>query len=182
MVRRITLVMALVAMTVAVVVAGDMQKATTGTPSMEAMKAGLMKCYVCKNIAAHMDEYGPMGMEAVKLNDGLAIRHWVRSGDPKSVAALHTACMAAGKAGEEAMNFTDEQAKTQLCEQCQAIRAAAKAGARVSNGATSDGDIMVLTSPDPGVQMQLSSLEQKCAMMAVMMDMPAKGKPTAQKN
>lgn len=182
MIRRVTLAMVLVALAFAFVAAGEMQKGTTGNASIEAMKAGMMKCYVCKHIAMHMDEYGPMGMEAVKLNDGLAIRHWVKNGDPKSVAALHAACEEANKAGQECMNFTDDQAKSQLCENCQAIRNAAKAGARVSNGETSNGDLMVLTSPDPAVQAQLAAMEQKCAMQAAMLETPSGGKQTAQKN
>ena len=181
MVRRFTLAMVMIALAFAVAVAGDMQQGATGKASKKAMQTEMMKCYVCKHIAMHMDEFGPMGMEAVKLNDGLAVRHWVKSGDPKNVAALHAACTEAKKAGGECMNFTDEQAKSQLCDFCQSIRSAAKAGARLSQGETANGDIMVLTSSDVAVQGQLAALEQKCAMQAAMMDMPGGGKSTAQK-
>ena len=182
MIRRVTLVMALVGLAFAVVAAGEMQKGTTQKMSMEDMKAGMMKCYVCKNIAAHMDEFGPMGMETTKLNDGLAVRHWVQSPDPKKVAAFHTACQAAQQAGQECMSFSDERAQTDLCQYCQGIRSAAKAGARVSQGETPNGDIMVLTSSDPSVQMQLTALEQKCAMMAATIDQPMGTSPRASKN
>jgi hypothetical protein len=68
------------------------------------------------------------------------------------------------------MTMTDEQARTQLCEFCQSVRGAAKAGARLSSGETRTGDMMVLTSSDPGVQAQLMTLQQKCAMMAASME------------
>lgn len=181
MVRRLTLAMVMIASAFAVAAAGDMQQGATGKASTKVMQTEMMKRYVCKHIAMHMDEFGPMGMEAVKLNDGLAVRHWVKSGDPKNVAALHAACMEANKAGEACMNFTDDQAKSQLCDYCQAIRSAAKAGARLSQGETANGAIMVLTSPDVAVQGQLATLERKCAMQAAMMDMPGSGKQTAQK-
>ncbi len=180
MLKKFLVAAIIVAVAVAIVAAGDMQKSATGNSEMEAMKAGMMKCYVCKNIAAHWDEIGPMGMEAVKLNDGVAIRHWVKSTDPARVAAFHSACEAAGKAGEACMNFSDEQAKTDLCEFCQTVRSAAKAGAHMSHGETADGDIMVMTSSDANVQAQLVGLQQKCAMMAASMEKPA-GKQTAQK-
>ena len=172
--RRMALAAILVAAIALVALAGDMSKGTTGESPMEAMKAGMMKCAVCKHIAMHMDEIGPVGMESVKLNDGVAINHWVRSEDPKKIAAFHAACTEANQAGEACMSMTDEQAKAQLCEFCQSIRSAAKAGARLSFGETRTGDVMVLTSPDPAVQGQLATLQQKCAMMAASMEKPAK--------
>src|SRR5512138_2375462 len=114
--RRMALaafVVAAIAMVALAAMAGDMAKANTGTSPMEAMKAEMMKCAICKNVAMHMDEIGPIGMESVKLNDGVAIQHWARSEDPKKIAALHSACDAANKAGEASMSMTDEQAKTQ---------------------------------------------------------------------
>jgi hypothetical protein len=138
------------------------------------MKAEMMKCFVCKHIAMHMDEIGPMGMESVKLNDGVAISHWVKGNDPKRITAFHAACSEANAAGQASMSMTDEQARTQLCEFCQSIRSAAKAGALLSFGETHSGDIMVLTSSDPAVGGQLAALQQKCAMMAASMDKPEK--------
>ena len=174
MMRRMALAAVLVAALAMAVLAGDMPKGTAGGSPMEAMKAGMMKCTVCKHIAMRMDEIGPMGMESVKLNDGVAINHWVQGEDPKRIAAFHAACNAANQAGQACMTMTDEQAKTDLCEFCQSIRSAAKAGARFSSGETRTGDMMVLTSSDPAVQGQLASLHEKCAMMAASMEKPAK--------
>jgi len=170
MIKRIALAAILVAAATAVALAGDMPKGAAGSSSVEAMKAELMKCSVCKHIAMHMDEIGPMGMEAVKLNDGVAISHWVQGKDPKRIAAMHAACAEANAAGEACMSMTDEQAKAQLCESCQAIRNAVKAGAHLSFGDTRNGDMMVLTSSDPAVQGQLAKYQQKCAMMAASME------------
>lgn len=174
MIRRIALAAMLVAATAVVAFAGDQAKGTGGNSPMEAMKAELMKCAVCKHVAMHMDEIGPMGMEAVKLNDGVVISHWVRANDPKRIAVLHAACAEANAAGEASMSMTDEQARTQLCEFCQSVRTAAKAGARLSSGETHNGDVMVLTSTDPAVQGQLATIQQKCTMMAASMEAPQK--------
>ena len=57
-----------------------------GKSMMDAMKSEMMKCTVCKHMGAHMDEFGPIGMEAVKLNDGSMISHWVKSDDAKKIA------------------------------------------------------------------------------------------------
>ncbi|MEW5797012.1 MAG: hypothetical protein AB1772_11710 [Candidatus Zixiibacteriota bacterium] len=172
MIKKMLMAAAFIATTFAVVLAKDTPKGTPGESPMAAMKAEMMKCYVCKNIAAKMDEIGPRGMEPVKLNDGLAIRHWVKSDDPKRLAAFRAAGNACSKAGEECMSFTDERAKTELCEFCQGVRTAAKAGARMSMGQTPNGDMMVLTSADAPVQAQLATLHEKCALMASSMEMP----------
>ena len=145
---------------------------TTTNPQMEMMKTEMMKCAVCKNMAMHMDEIGPMGMEAVKLNDGSAITHWVKSTDPKKIAAFHTACTATSTAGEACMQMTDEQAKTDLCQFCQGMRTAMKAGAHMSQGETKKGSMMVLTSSDPAVLAQITTLHEMCAAWAAQMDMP----------
>ncbi len=174
MIRRISLAAVFVVAAMTVAIAGDMSKSASSSSPMEQMKAEMMKCFVCKHVAMHMDEIGPMGMEAVKLNDGVSINHWVQGNDPKRIAAFHSACGEANTAGQACMSMTDEQARTQLCEFCQSIRSAAKAGARLSFGETKSGDIMVLTSPDPTVQGQLTTLQQKCAMMAASMEKPEK--------
>ena len=152
----------------------------TGNAQMEQMKTEAMKCAVCKNMAMHMDEIGPMGFEAVQLNDGMAMRHWVKSSDPKKLAAFHAASDATSQAGEACVTMTDEQAKTDLCPLCQDTRSAMKAGAHMSKGMTKNGCMMVLTSSDPAVQAQLTALQQKCVMMAASMDMPME-KTTAEK-
>jgi intracellular sulfur oxidation DsrE/DsrF family protein len=145
---------------------GDVAKSTAAPSAekMQAMKAEMMKCAVCKNIAAHMDEIGPMKAEVVKLNDGVAMMHSVS--DPSKLPVYRAASAATHKAGEASMSMTDEQAKTELCSFCQDIRSSMKAGAKMSVGDTKMGDMMVLTSADPAVQTKLSALAEKCALMA----------------
>ncbi len=157
--------------------AGDAAKqaTTTGAKDMAAspqkmqeMKAAMMKCAVCKNMATHWDELAPvMTMEVVKLNDGIAMIHGVS--DPAKVAMFHADCKLASTAGEATMAWTDEQAKAQLCEFCQEIRSTMKAGAKMSSGPSKMGDIMVLTSTDPAVQTKISALGDKCAAMSASM-------------
>jgi hypothetical protein len=181
MTKKVTLLALLVVCAAALVWAGpEAQKSAAGNAKMEAMKAEMMKCAVCKNVAMRMDEIGPMGMEPAKLNDGFAIRHWVISNDPAKIAAFHAACDACSKAGQASMTMTDEQAKTDLCGFCQGIRSAMKAGAHMSQGTTKKGDVMVVTSSDPAVQGQLATLAQQCEMMAASMEAPAV-KPSAEK-
>jgi hypothetical protein len=134
------------------------------TDKMAAMKAEMMKCSVCKNFAAHMDEIGPITSDVAKLNDGVAMMHGVK--DPSKLAAYRTASKATSEAGMASMTMTEELAKTQLCSFCQDIRTAMKSGAKMSQGETKTGDIMVLTSADPAVQTQLNALADKCKMMA----------------
>lgn len=158
------------ALTIAMGVAwgGDVAKSTPASAEkMQAMKAEMMKCAVCKNIAAHMDEIGPMKAEVVRLNDGVAMVHNVT--DPSKLTVYRTASAATHKAGEACMDMTDEQAKTQLCSFCQDIRSSMKAGAKMSVGDTKMGDMMVLTSADPAVQTKLSALAEKCEMMSASM-------------
>lgn len=154
--------------------AGDMQKGEAGKMPMEAMKAEMMKCYVCKHFAARWDEIGPMGMESIKLNDGLIMNNWVKSEDPKKIAAFHAASEECNVAGGEMMGWTDERAKGgELCEWCQEVRTAVKSGAHMSMGKTKSGDMKVLTATDPAAQAKLAALHEKCVMMASMMEKPA---------
>jgi len=159
------------ALTIAMGVAwgGDAAKQTAAPSAekMQAMKAEMMKCAVCKNIAAHMDEIGPMKAEVVRLNDGVAMIHNVT--DPSKLTVYRTASAATHKAGEASMTMTDEQAKTELCSFCQDIRSSMKAGAKMSVGETKMGDMMVMTSADPAVQTKLSALAEKCEMMSASM-------------
>lgn len=177
--KRMTLPALLVLAVAAVVWAGDTKKDMAGSP-MEAMKAEMMKCSVCKHIGMHMDEIGPMGSESIQLNDGVMIRHWVKSSDPKKIEAFHAACGACSKAGEESMALTDDKAKAELCGFCLGIRAAVKAGAHMSQGMTKDADVMVMTSSDPAVQSQLAELHKQCQMMMAAMEAPS-GKASAEK-
>ncbi len=153
--------------------AGDMQKGEGGKMDMAAMKAAMMKCYVCQHVASKWDEIGPMGMESVKLNDGLIMSNWVKSEDPKKIAAYHAAAAACTKAGGETIAWTDERAKGgELCEWCQEVRGALKSGAHFSSGSTKNGDMKVLTATDPAVQAKLAAMHEKCVMMASMMEKP----------
>lgn len=140
--------------------------APAGAEKMAAMKAVMMKCAVCKHMAAHLDEIGPMTMDVANLNDGVALMHGVKN--PAKADAFHAACRETETAGEAAMSMTDEQAKTDLCAMCQDIHTAMKAGAKMSIGDTANGNVMVLTSSDPAVQKTLTGLGEKCAMMAKM--------------
>ena len=125
---------------------------------MQMMKAEMMKCDVCKHMAMHLDEIGPVQIDVAQLNDGMAIVHNV---SPDKAAVYHKAGQECSQAGMAAMNYTDEQAQKQLCPMCQGIRSAVKAGATLSQGETKNGDVMVLTSSDPKVQTQLTSLADR---------------------
>jgi hypothetical protein len=135
---------------------------------MAAMKAEMMKCAVCKNMAPQVETFMPiMTMDSAKLNDGVMMMHGVS--DPSKAAEFHALCSQMAKAGEATMTMTDEQAKTELCPFCQGIRSAMKSGAKMSKGETKLGDVMVMTSADPAVQTQLFALADQCAMMSEMM-------------
>jgi|GEM_PF-2186128 len=180
MTKKVLALALFVILAFALVWAGDAKKGMTGNSQMEMMKAEMMKCAVCSKMAPQMDAIGPMKMEAVKLDNGLAIIHTVVNS--KNVATFHSTCDEMSKAGEACMTMTDEQAKTDLCQFCQEMRSAMKAGAQMSKGHTKKGGMMVLTSSDPAVQAQLSTLHEKCAMMAASMEMPTtEGKTSAKK-
>ncbi len=172
MTKKLTLVALVLVVACAVAFAGDTKMGMDGKSMMDAMKSEMMKCTVCKHMAMHMDEFGPIGMEAVKLNDGTVLSHWVKSEDAKKIAAYHAAYDEMGKAAEGCASMTDEQAKTQLCSFCQEIHAAMKAGAKMSMGKSQKGDVMVMTSSDPAVQAKIAGIQEKCEMMASMMEKP----------
>ena len=133
-----------------------------------AMKAEMMKCAVCKNMAPQIDTFMPiMTMDVAKLNDGVMMMHGVS--DPSKAAEFHAMCAQMSKAGEATMTMTDEQAKTDLCMFCQEIRSAMKSGAKMSQGQTKLGDVMIMTSADPAVQTKLFALADHCQMMSEMM-------------
>ena len=171
MTKKVLTLVLLVVLAFSLVWAGD-KKATMDAGKMEAMKAEMMKCAVCKNMAMQMDAMGPCGMEVTTLNDGMAMRHWVKSEDAKKIAAFHTGVEACGKAGAASMTMTDEQAKTDLCPWCQEVRSAMKAGAKMSYGTTKKGDLMVITSPEPTVQAQITNLRQQAEQWAASMEAP----------
>ncbi|MGE5692867.1 MAG: hypothetical protein ACM3YF_03710 [Candidatus Zixiibacteriota bacterium] len=181
MTKKVLTAALFVILAIGLVWAGD-KKATMDAGKMEAMKAEMMKCAVCKNMAMQMDAMGPCGMEVTTLNDGMAMRHWVKSDDAKKIAAFHTGAAACSKAGEACMTMTDEQAKTDLCQWCQDMRSAMKAGAKMSYGTTKKGDLMVITSPEPTVQVQITNLRQQAEQWAASMEAPpTDAKTTAKK-
>lgn len=136
-------------------------------PDMAAMMAEMNKCVVCKNMAAKMEAIGPMSMEVVNLNNGMAMMHNVK--DATKLPIFHAASDACAKAGEACATMTDAQVKTDLCSFCQEIHGIMKQGASMSIGKTKTGDMMVFTSNDPAVQKQINGMAAKCATMANMM-------------
>ncbi len=168
MIKKVLYAALFVVLAFSLAFAGDpAKKMAAGNAQMEMMKAEMMKCAVCKNMAEVMPVIKP---EAVKLDNGMAIVDRVT--DPKMVGAFHAACDKMGAVGATMTTMTDEQAKTDLCEFCQGVRATMKAGAQMSHGKTKNGGMMVLTSTDPAVQAQLATLHEKCATMMSQMDMP----------
>ena len=151
----------------ALLVVGLAGSAFAGTPdaaAMKAMQAEMMKCTVCKHMAAKMDAIGPMTHEVVFLDNGIAMGCELQDASKLPVYRATSAEM--HKAGGECMTMTDADAKTKLCPMCQEIRSAAKRGAMMSMGETKNGSLMVLASADPAVQKDLKALGEKCAMMS----------------
>lgn len=147
----------------AVAGSGDDAKAK----AMESMMAEMMKCSICKHYGARMQEIGPMSMDVVTLDNGMAIVHDVQS--EAGVKAFHAAHDAASEAGAACAKMTDEQAKSELCHFCQQIRATMHKGASFGTGKTKSGDLMVLTSNDAAVQKEIAALKLECAAMAEQM-------------
>ena len=148
-----------------IALAGDTKDAAK--PNMAAMMAEMNKCAVCKNMASKMDAIGPMSMEVVNLNNGMAISHSVK--DMSKLPIYHAASDACAKAGQACATMTDAQVKTDLCSFCQEIHGVMKSGGNMSMGKTKTGDLMVITSNDPAVQKRITGMAEKCAMMAGMM-------------
>ncbi len=131
---------------------------------MEAMKAEFSKCLMCKNFIPIMDTVMPvMQTEFVTLDNGMAMVHTVT--DPAKVKLLHEVDAKMGESAKACMALSDADAPKQLCALCQDIRSCAKAGAQVSHGSTKSGDMLVVTSADPKVQAQITSLQAKYASM-----------------
>jgi hypothetical protein len=151
----------------ALVVLGLVGSAWAGSPAdaakMSAMKAEMSKCAVCKHMAAKMDEIGPVSMQVVHLDNGVAIQSEVQ--DASKVAVFHAVGVEMSKAGEATMKMTDAQAKTDLCPMCQDMRSAAMKGANISHGQTKTGSLCVIASNDAAVQKDIAAFEMKCAAM-----------------
>jgi len=138
----------------------DAAQKTMSADHMAMMKAEMMKCAVCKNMAAHLDEIAPSG-NVVKLNNGFAQIHSVAPAKrrPCRRPAPRWARLASS------LSMTDEQAKTQLCEMCQGMREAMKAGAQISHGNTRR---RYRGSPPPTPRCRPArALGDKCAMMSL---------------
>lgn len=132
--------------------------AFAGPDDHEDMMTQMMNCEICRNMAVHMDELGPvMQHELVTMNDGMAMRDWVT--DPSKVAVFREATSAMHTAAASCMSYTPEQAKAKLCTCCQGMLATLQAGATMSVGDTSNGDLCVLTSSDPAVQKQIAEVQ-----------------------
>src|SRR5262245_21142954 len=72
---------------------------TAGAPDMKAMQAEMMKCSVCKAFGARMADIGPMSMEVVTMDNGMAIIHDVEGdGGLKAFHAAHDEAVKAGAA------------------------------------------------------------------------------------
>lgn len=163
--RKFWIAFAVAVLAVNLAVAGSQDAAKA--KHMEAMMGEMMKCTICKNYASRLQEIGPMGMDVVTLDNGMAILHDVKS--ETGVKAFHAAHDEASKAGAACMKMTDEQAKSELCHFCQEIRSVMKKGASFSAGKTKSGDLMVLTSNDAAVQKDIAALQLQCAAMAEQM-------------
>ena len=175
MLRKMLVVSCCMVLSVGVAVAGDVHKTVTKGATASATKmtsdqitAEMMKCDVCKHMAPHMKELGPvMTRDMATLNDGVAFMHGVS--DPAVLQKYRTVSAEMHAAGEACMDYTDAQAKSQLCGMCQGIRSAMKSGARMSVGPTKMGDVMVITSEDPAVQKQIADVGKMCEMMMASM-------------
>jgi hypothetical protein len=167
MIKRLCTVMGMSLLLAAAVHAGDKHAKSASTDKaadMKAIQAEMMKCSVCKPMAAKMDVLGPaMKTEFVKLNDGMAIMHEVT--DPAVMPTFRSTMAEMHKAGEACKSYTPEQAKTQLCSMCQEIHGLMTSGAHMSMGDTKNGNMMVLTATDPAVQTKISSMQMKCQEM-----------------
>ena len=163
MLRKMCVVLFVLVLGAGLAFAGTGDKAA-GAPDMKAMQTEMMKCAVCKAFGARLAEIGPMTMEVVKLDNGMAIIHDVE-GDG-GLKAFHVAHDEAVKAGATCAQMTDEEAKAKLCPFCQEIRSVIMKGGSISTGKTKTGDVMVLTAADATVQKDIAGLQLKCAAMA----------------
>ena len=160
--------------------AGDAKKGTMAPKMMEQMKAEMMKCAVCKNMAGSMEKLMPaMRMEAVKLDNGMALMGKVT--DPKMLATYHGVCDQWSAGFATAMQMADDKAATDLCQHCQMMRGVVKAGAQASYGKTETGDLLVFSSSDPAVQAKISDLHAQCVTMMSQMEAPKETKATEKK-
>ena len=145
------------------------KKATTGAaPDMEAMKADMMNCKICKAMTPNMATFGPvMTTEVVKMDNGMAMVHHIS--DPKVVPTFQKVCDEMSAAGKSCTAMSEAEWKAALCDHCEGIMTLVQSGAVIGSGHTKDGSMLVLTSSDPAVQTKIASFEMQCEkMMAAM--------------
>lgn len=135
-----------------------------GAPDMAAIKAEMMKCAVCKNLAAHAEEVMPvMKSEVVALDNGMAITHTVT--DPTKVAMFQEAVAGMKTAGAACAAMPEAEWKTALCVPCQSLMGTIQAGATMSLGNTKSGSLMVVSSTDPAVQAKIAETREMWSKM-----------------
>jgi hypothetical protein len=180
MTKKVMLTALFIVLAFALVWAGDAKKGKMDPKMMEQMKAEMMKCAVCKNMAGSMEQLMPvMKMEVVKLDNGMAMTGSVTN--PKMVTTYHGLCDQWSGAMASVMQMADDKAKTDLCQHCQGMRGVVKAGAQMSYGKTQTGDLLVFSSNDPAVQVQIATLHDQCVTMMSQMEMPKENKSTEKK-
>ncbi|HXF48170.1 MAG TPA: hypothetical protein VNL73_01935 [Verrucomicrobiae bacterium] len=176
MTKKVILSALFVVLAFALVWAGDAKKGTMDPKMMEQFKAEAMKCAVCKNMVGSMEQLMPVTkMEVIKLDNGMAMTGTIT--DPKLVATYHGLCDKWSAGFATAVQMTDDQAKTDLCEHCRSMRGVVKAGAQASYGKTETGDLLVFSSSDPAVQAKISDFHALCVTMMAEMDGSKEIKP-----
>ena len=151
-------------------IAGSPEKkaATGATPDVDAMKAEMMNCKICKAMMPNMATIGPvMSSEVVRMDNGMAIVHHIS--DPKVVPTFQATCAEMSAAGKACMAMPEAEWKAALCDHCEQIMGLVQSGAAIGTGNTKDGSMLVLTSTDPAVQTKIAGFEMQCEkMMAAM--------------
>jgi hypothetical protein len=128
----------------------------------DAEMAEYMNCTICKHMMVQMETLGPvMKHEMIAMDDGLAMYHWVT--DDTKAALLHEVTDKMHAAGMETKGWTEAQAKDNLCKFCEGFHGLLAAGAHMSKGRSTNGDLMVITSDDPAVQAKIAAYHKEMA-------------------
>jgi hypothetical protein len=134
--------------------------ALAGDAAHDAEMAEYMNCTICKHMMVQMETLGPvMKHEMIAMDDGLAMYHWVT--DDTKAALLHEVTDKMHAAGMETKDWTEAQAKEHLCKFCEGFHGLLSAGAHMSKGRSTNGDLMVITSPDPAVQAKIAAYHKE---------------------
>ncbi|HET9887909.1 MAG TPA: hypothetical protein VFR10_10380 [bacterium] len=143
---------------------GPEKKAATGAAAEKDPMAEMMSCKICKAMAPHMAEFGPvMTSEVVKMENGMAIIHHIS--DPKVVPTFQATCAEMSAAGKACMTMTEAEWKAGLCDHCEQIMGLVQSGAAIGTGNTKDGSMLVLTSADAATQTKIAGFEMQCEKM-----------------